>query len=70
MKFVLFRDSRNDWRWKFVADNNKIIATSGEGYQNKCDCLHTIGLIQDGCSLAQIVTPVATASEEQPQPKT
>lgn len=68
MKFELYRDNRGEWRWRLVAGNGKIIATSGEGYQNKSDCLHTVGLVQD-CALAQIVTPASVISEEQSQPK-
>jgi uncharacterized protein YegP (UPF0339 family) len=30
---------RRDWRWRFIAPNGKKMATSGEGYRNKEDCL-------------------------------
>lgn len=34
------------WRWTLFAANNKRIADSGEGYHNKNDCLHAIGLVK------------------------
>ena len=36
----------NQWRWRLVSANGKIVA-SGEGYSNKEDCLHAIGLLMD-----------------------
>ena len=44
--------SKNEWRWRLVAKNNKIIA-HGEGYKNQKDCLQTITLIQSS-SLAPV----------------
>lgn len=47
MKFYIFKDVQNYWRWHLVAANNKIIADSGEGYANEQDCLNGIGLVMD-----------------------
>lgn len=33
-----YQDARGEWRWRRVADNNRIIACSGEGYINRADC--------------------------------
>jgi len=33
----LFRDEAEEFRWRRVADNGNITATSGEGYKNKTD---------------------------------
>lgn len=56
MKFEIFREKNSgttllasgagDWRWRLLAANGKIIATSGEGYRDKADCLHGISLVQ------------------------
>jgi uncharacterized protein YegP (UPF0339 family) len=46
MFYVMFRDVSNQWRWHLQAANNKIIAASGEGYWNKQDCEHAIGLVK------------------------
>lgn len=39
----VYKDQADEWRWKFVAGNNKIMADSGEGYLEKGDC-------QDACA--------------------
>jgi len=36
-KVEFFRDTGGEWRWRYVRSNGKIIATSGEGYQNLGD---------------------------------
>ena len=46
MKFEVFRDARNEYRWRFKAANGQIVAVSGEGYHNKQDCLHGIALVK------------------------
>ena len=47
MKFFLYKDGNNQWRWNLEAANGKKIANSGEGYFNKDDCLHAIELVMD-----------------------
>ena len=54
-EFEVYRDKAGEWRWKFQASNNKIIADSGEGYVNKQDCLHGIDLIKKEAPNAKIV---------------
>jgi uncharacterized protein YegP (UPF0339 family) len=44
MKLEFYTDAAGEWRWRFVADNHKIIAVSSEGYHNLKDC-------QDGWEL-------------------
>jgi uncharacterized protein YegP (UPF0339 family) len=47
-KFEVFKSEKNDdWYWHLRADNNRIIATGGEGYKNKNDCLHGIELVKE-----------------------
>ena len=46
MKYVVYKDQVDEWRWQLVADNGQIIATSGEGYVRKRDCLHGIDLVK------------------------
>lgn len=45
MKYNIYKDTAGEWRWRLRAGNNEIIA-SGEGYQNKVDCLHAIDLVK------------------------
>ena len=46
MTYYMYKDASNQWRWRLEAANNKIIASSGEGYHNKADCKHGIELVQ------------------------
>ena len=44
--FQVFKDKKGEWRWRLRANNNEIIATAGEGYVNRSDCIHGIELVQ------------------------
>lgn len=46
-RFIIDRDSKGEYRWRFRAGNGKILADSGEGYVNKPDCLHAIQIIKN-----------------------
>lgn len=36
----LYTDRKREWRWRLLARRNgKIVATSGEGYRRRVDCL-------------------------------
>ncbi len=54
-QFELYKDRIDEYRWKFRADNNKIIADSSEGYINKSDCKHGIELVKQQAPDAEIV---------------
>jgi uncharacterized protein YegP (UPF0339 family) len=45
MYFTIYQDNANQWRWTLYASNSKKVADSGEGYLNKQDALHGIGLV-------------------------
>ena len=53
MRYIIFKDTIGQWRWRLLAANNRIIATSGEAYWNKSDCLDAIALVQ-GSTVAQV----------------
>ena len=46
MKFEIYRDNRNEWRWRLKAANGRKIASSGEGYVNRSDCRHAVDLVK------------------------
>lgn len=46
MTYYYGKDARGEWRWHLKAANNRIIANSGEGYQNEKDCLDAIQLVK------------------------
>ena len=33
MRFLVFRDKKEEYRWSLKAENGKCIATSGQGYK-------------------------------------
>lgn len=47
MYFEVYRDDspNREWRWRLKAANRKTIANSGEGYNNRQDCVDMINLI-------------------------
>ncbi len=53
-KFEVFQDRKDEFRFRMVAPNGQIIATS-EGYTQKQSCLDTIDSIQKYAGGAQIV---------------
>lgn len=46
MYYLIYRDSANQWRWRFVSSNGRIIADSAESYWNKSDCLAGINIMK------------------------
>ena len=54
MNFQIYTDSAGEWRWRFRADNNEIIAVSSEGYVRKSSCQHSIDLVKQGAADADV----------------
>jgi uncharacterized protein YegP (UPF0339 family) len=52
--FELYKDDRNEWRWRYQASNTKIIADSGEGYKRRADAEHGIYLIVQVSVLSRV----------------
>lgn len=48
---------RKQWRWRLRAGNNRIIAVSGEGYNNRSDAAHAIGLVRGDREIPVEVLP-------------
>ena len=44
--FEIYRDAKNEWRWRLKASNGEVIADSAEGYKNRKDCEHGISLVK------------------------
>ncbi|MDP3660789.1 DUF1508 domain-containing protein [Phenylobacterium sp.] len=45
MYFYVYLDVNRQHRWTLYAANNRKIASSGEGYHNKQDCIAAINLV-------------------------
>jgi len=46
MKYYYGKDARDEWRWQLQADNRKVIAVSGVGYNHARDCVAAIELVK------------------------
>ena len=46
MFYFVYKDDQNQWRWRLYAANNRIIASSDDGYHNKKACLHSVSLVK------------------------
>lgn len=52
MRFTIYRARRGllrrpQWRWHLKAGNGRIIATSGESYNNRLDAVKAVALLQE-----------------------
>lgn len=45
--YQMYRDTQNQWRWRYVASNNLTIAVSSESYWNKADCRAAIEIMRN-----------------------
>jgi uncharacterized protein YegP (UPF0339 family) len=55
-KFEVYSDKSGQWRWRFKANNGRIVADSGEGYVNKKDCEDGARVVKSEAPTADIVT--------------
>ena len=53
-RFVIFKDSRRQYRFRLVAPNNKIIAVS-ESYNSKAGCINGIKSVRRNAPRAEVV---------------
>ena len=54
-KFEVYTDKKGEYRWRLKATNGIAIASSGEGYKAKRDCLGGIASVQKNAPEAQIL---------------
>lgn len=45
--YQMYVDTNRQWRWRYVAANNRIIAVSSEAYYNKADCRAAIDIMRN-----------------------
>ena len=53
-RFVIYKDTQGEFRWRFHAHSGQILAESSEGYNNRSNCQHSIILIKQEAASAQI----------------
>lgn len=54
---TVYRDVKGEWRWNRKGANNKIISTSGEGYENKIDAVEMAERLNPGLPVYDVTTP-------------
>jgi uncharacterized protein YegP (UPF0339 family) len=54
LTFEIYKDARQEFRWRLKASNGQVIATSGQGYKSKADCRHGIEVIQKDAADAKV----------------
>jgi uncharacterized protein len=52
-KFEIYRDEGGEYRWRFRADNNEVVA-SGEGYGARDDCEDAVRLLKEQAPQAEV----------------
>lgn len=53
-KFQLYKDRKDEYRWRLRARNGEIIADSNEGYSSKANCKHGIDLVKQQAANAEV----------------
>ena len=61
-KFEIYQDAKSEFRWRFQANNGKVLAESQEGYLNRDNCRHAIILIKQETGNATISDEVKADS--------
>ncbi|MCI0399137.1 MAG: DUF1508 domain-containing protein [Chloroflexi bacterium] len=54
-KFEIYQDTKQNYRWRLVAANGKIIADSAEGYTTRQACEEGIRLVKEYAPSAPVV---------------
>ncbi|RRJ32367.1 HVO_2922 family protein [Halocatena pleomorpha] len=53
--FELYQDTIDEWRWRLIASNGKIIADSGGGYVSKQGAKRGIESVKNNAPSADVV---------------
>lgn len=62
--FRIYKDSKGEYRWRFRANNNEIVADSAEGYKNKADCEGGIKIVKEQAATATTTDETATSASK------
>jgi uncharacterized protein YegP (UPF0339 family) len=47
LKFELYKDAKDEFRWRLKGPDGKVLATGGQGYKAKADCKRGVEIIQE-----------------------
>ncbi len=54
MTFEIYKDAKDEFRWRLKAGNGKIMATASEGYKTKASCTKAVETIKAGAATAKV----------------
>jgi uncharacterized protein YegP (UPF0339 family) len=54
LKFELYTDEADEWRWRLKHRNGNIMADSGEGYTRKANAVNAIETIREEVGDAEV----------------
>ncbi|MBL8168653.1 MAG: DUF1508 domain-containing protein [Acidobacteria bacterium] len=63
-KFEIYQDTAGDFRWRFQSNSGRILAVSGEGYNNRANCEHAIVVLKQEVSRAMVVDAAVTTTSK------
>jgi uncharacterized protein YegP (UPF0339 family) len=63
-KFTLYTDKHNDFRWKFLASNDQVVARSSEAYRSKEDAVKSLELLRKDIGGATVDPEVQTVQSK------
>ncbi|MEO1075687.1 MAG: DUF1508 domain-containing protein [Bacteroidota bacterium] len=52
-KFEVYRDRKSEYRWRFRANNGRIVADSAEGYTTRAACNRGIEIVKTEAAAAR-----------------
>ena len=67
-KFEVYKDKAGEFRWRLRAQNSQILATSGDGYAAKADCLHAVESVKKYAANAPVQDTTETHAQRQGEP--
>jgi uncharacterized protein len=54
LTFVIYKDARDEFRWRLKASNGRIIGMADEGYSTKHGCKEAVELIKQDAAKAAV----------------
>ena len=61
-KFRVYTDSKDQYRWKFIASNRKVVAKSSRAFAKREECLQSLTLLQKEIAGAPVKHRVGKAA--------
>ena len=55
MKFVVYKDSGGNWRWRLVASNGQTVGSSGESFSSRANAQHAAENVKARAGGADVV---------------